>query len=181
MADRRGAQGADPSTLRSGTCSSCRQPQPAVSNRHMEGCDAYPGDGIIDQELVERIHCQPADVAAVGVATVSPESALPRRLMLHAARLTSAPEARGQILAPPAGALEVLEQDRTAIRADMAHVEAGGDPALKSTRSRASAALDSLTRRGPSLRSAEAPRRFHRTGFDARCLFVSSSFTGFPG
>ena len=46
--------------------------------------------------------------------------------MLHAARLTSAPEARGRILAPPAGAFEALEQDRTAIRTDMAHVEAGG-------------------------------------------------------
>jgi hypothetical protein len=47
--------------------------------------------------------------------------------MLPAARLTSAPEARGQILAPPSGALEALEQDRTAIRTDMTHVEAGGD------------------------------------------------------
>jgi hypothetical protein len=93
----------------------------------MEGCDACPGDGIIDQELVDRIHCQPPHVAAVGVATVSPESVLPRRLMLHAARLTSAPEARGQILAPPAGALEALEQDCTPIRTDMAHVEASGD------------------------------------------------------
>jgi hypothetical protein len=101
--------------------------QPAVSNRHMEGCDACPGDGIIDQELMDRIHCQPPHVAAVGVDTVSPESALPRRLMLHAARLTSAPEARGQILAPPAGALEALEQDCTPIRTDMAHVEANGD------------------------------------------------------
>ena len=79
-AGRRGAQGADQQGGVRVPVPRAVSPAGGLGIDTWKGCDACPGDGIIDQELVDRIHCQPANVAAVGVATLSPESALPRQL-----------------------------------------------------------------------------------------------------
>ncbi len=143
------------------------------------------GEGIaVEEQLVDRIVHHAARVVAIGVATGDAKDALAEQLealVLNLAWLPEIDEAARQALGQLELSVESLEQDRSAVRAGIGHVERGDDGLAFRLESERDLRYTRCSHRASLVACREASRhRFYSTGQRLGGLSLSS-FVNNPG